>query len=143
MMTSGDDIDDFVALCGKSNFRNRDEVLDGIRSKKYELIRYRNGSVPARSMLEIYKRRSQHVGQFAANSKHAARIASDIDAYLLELENAMDDEIKLWRVSEDGMWSYALFEGVAAGRILGCIYGVDRRTVSSEEWDRLWGRVAE
>jgi hypothetical protein len=139
MMTSADDIEYFVALCERSNFRSRDEIFDGIRSKKYDLTRYPKKGVPAQSMLEIYRRRLRHIGHFADNSRHAEQMVGDIDAYVSELENAIEDEIKLWRVSVDGMWTYAIFEGTEVGKILGCIRVVDKRTVSDDEWKTLWG----
>lgn len=141
-MKSASDIEIFVALCQRSNFRSRDEILDGIRSKEYELIRYSGKGVPSRSMLETYKRRSRHVGQLALQSRHAKQMVRDIDAYVSELENAPADEIMLWSVSVDSKSHYSVFEGVSSGRILGCVYAVDRRTVSSEEWDALWGHVS-
>lgn len=143
-MKSASDIEIFVALCQRSNFRSRDEILEGIRLQKYELTRYSSEiGVPAASMLDVYRRRSKHIAQFAQKSSHAKRMLGDIDAYVTELENARDDEIKLWRLSVDGMWNWSLFEGTVAGKILGCIYGADRRSFSSDEWDRLWGREAE
>jgi len=68
-------------------------------------------------------------------------MVGDIGAYVCELENAIDDEIKLWRVSVDSKSDYSIFEGVGAQKILGCIYTVDRRTVSREEWAELWGHM--
>jgi hypothetical protein len=139
-MTSADDMADFFALCERSNFRSRDEILDGIRSDKYELIRHTSETgVPAASMLETYRRRSKHVGQFAERSSHANRMVNDIDAYVRELENATDDIIQLWSVTVDRTFSFSIFEGTVAGKILGCLYTADRRTVTSEEWDALWG----
>jgi hypothetical protein len=139
-MTSADDMADFFAPCERSNFRSRDEILDGIRSDKYELIRHTSETgVPAASMLETYRRRSKHVGQFAERSSHANRMVNDIDAYVRELENATDDIIQLWSVTVDRTFSFSIFEGTVAGKILGCLYTADRRTVTSEEWDALWG----
>lgn len=140
-MASVDDIEDFVDLCERSSFRCRDEILDGVRSKKYELTRSSASGVPAASMLEIYKRRSRHVGQFAEKSIHASRMVRDIDAYVSQLENATDDVIELWQVTVDRRWRYSIFEGKLAEKILGCIYAADRRTFSSEEWDALWNEV--
>lgn len=143
-MTSADDIAAFIALCERSNFRGRDEIMDGIRSGKYELTQYTSETgVPVASMLEIYRRRSRHVGQFAERSSHASRMVDDIDAYVRELENAPDDVVKVWRVTVDRAWSYSIFEGAAARTILGCIYTADRRTFTSEGWDVLWGRESE
>ena len=141
-MKSASDIEIFVALCQRSNFRSRDEILDGIRSKKYELIHHSGKGVPTRSMLETYKRRSRHVGQLALQSRHARQMVRDIDAYVSELENAPADEIMLWSVSVDSKSHYSVFEGVSSGRILGCIFGVDKRAVSRQEWDVLWGHVS-
>jgi hypothetical protein len=140
-MTSADDIADFIALCERSDFRSRDEILDGIRSKSYVLTRNGGNGVPARRMLETYSRRSKHVGQFAINSKHAEQMVRDIDGYVRELENATDDLVKVWNVTVDNTFSYSIFEGTVAGKVLGCLYAADRRTLTSKEWDALWGEV--
>jgi len=66
-------------------------------------------------------------------------MVDDIDAYVGELEDATDDVIQLWRVTVDRTFSYSIFEGTVAGKILGCLYTADRRTVTGEEWDALWG----
>ncbi len=142
-MTSSVDIEDFIVLCERSNFQSRDVILEGVRSKKYELTRSSLDVVPARRMLDIYSRRSRHVRQFAPNSEHATRMVGDIDAYVSALENATDDLIKLWTVSVDDTWSYSIFEGTLAKRIFGCIFTADRRNFSIEEWDELWGRESE
>jgi hypothetical protein len=140
-MTSSVDIEDFIALCERSNFRSRDEILDGIRSKTYVLTRPAGNGVPAPRMLETYSRRSKHVAQFAVNSKHAEQMVRDLDAYVRELENATDDLIRIWNVTVDNTFSYSIFEGTVSGKILGCLYTADRRTVTNKEWDALSGEV--
>jgi hypothetical protein len=135
------DIAEFISLCRVSTFRDRDEILDGLESRKYKLARSVGESVPAKSMLEVYRRRARHVSQFTDKSSHARRMVGNIVAYVCELENAPDDEIKLWRVTENGVRSYSIFQGVVSGKILGCVFGIDRRKVSEDEWKALWGET--
>jgi len=132
-------LNDFVALCSRSDFSHREEILKGIHSGEYSLTNGSGRVVPVENQLGIFRRRSEHVGRSASKSSHAKQMVDDINAYVCELEKAGDDEIRFWNVSVNEMSSYAIFEGVKAGKILGCIFGIDRTKVSVDEWNKIWG----
>ena len=129
-------IDEFRKLCSAGLFPHREEILQDLESR-YLLTRSPGGGVPAKSMLEIYTVRAGLLTKKLV-TEHARQMLSDVSAYVKELEKAPDDFIMLWDIAFDQKSSYALFEGVKSGRFLGCIYGVDKRKVSEDEWAALW-----
>lgn len=132
------DLNIFMILCERSSFPNKAEVLE-ISTQNAFSVRCSTGSkVPAESMLTIYRRRREHLGKML-NSDHAARLFSEVSAFVIELENNIEDKIRLWHLPVDERSSYAIFESIKAGKILGCIYGIDRRELSEFEWNELWG----
>jgi hypothetical protein len=138
MMVSGD-INIFRVLCERSHFPNKDEILERISSKDFKLEKGSGSGVAAASMLSIYRRRRDHVAKRALNSDHAARMLREIAAYVIELEKNPDEEVVIWNVGFDKTSSFSLFEGVKTNKILGCIYGVDKRKVTESEWNEIWG----
>lgn len=140
-MSESDNLEQFRSICEKSSFRHRDQILLDINVREFSLSSRAETRVPARSMLDIYKTRLAIGEKKAPFTNHSRSILDDVREYIAGLESVGEDFIRPWSVSFDNDVSYfTVFEAVNAGKAVGCIYGIDRRKVTEEEWDELWGK---
>ena len=139
MAERAEDVQRFLRLCENSAFPHREELLNGINSGEYRLESYSHSEVPSESLLETYLVKAKvvagHVGE------HARRLASDTAAFIEELTKVSREKVNFWHFSVNESSGYTLFEGEDCGRILGCIFTVDRRKVSESDWEKLWSEA--
>ena len=130
--------DQFRVLCENSDFPHREEILKVLDSEELALSVTDSNGVPSRSMLEVYRRRLRIGEEKARNTKQAQSILNDSRFFLAGLENIGEDRIRLWHLEQDEASRFSVFESENKNKVVGCIYGVDRRKVTTEEWDSLW-----
>ncbi len=93
---------------------------------------------PGPELLRTYRLRAEHLGRFS--TPHAEQLRTDIVAFCAALE-ALPPECPIECCSldlNDGR-SLVLFERADTHGLLGILRTVDRRMVTDEEWDSLWG----
>ena len=89
-------------------------------------------------LLQTYRRRANHLNQFA--TPHAVRLREDVLAFCAALEETPPDcPISCCSLDLDDGRSIVLFERADTNALLGVLRTVDRRMVSDEDWDALWG----
>lgn len=131
-------LDNFRTLCERSEFPHREELLTALRSDGISLSVTDGDGVPSRSMLDVYRRRLMIGEERAPNTKHADGILSDIRWFISELERIGEDRIRIWHLVPEGSTRFSVFESENKNTVVGCVHGVDRREVTTEEWNRLW-----
>ena len=129
----------FIERHKDSEFRLKDELFAKLSSGECVLDYNPEGqqsSLPCSHFLHIYRRRAEHLRRFDA--PHAQRLREDALALCEELAKTPDEICRLWVFSLPPYSDYTVFEGAESGRILGCLFTVDKRLAPSDEWERLW-----
>lgn len=138
-MSIAGNLDDFRTLCEKSEFPHRELLLTALRSDGISLSKTDGDGVPSRSMLDIYRLRLMIGEERTPDTNYAHGILSDIRFFISELERLGEDRIRIWHLEpDDGATHFSVFESENKNTVVGCVYGVDRREVTAEEWNRLW-----
>lgn len=135
-MTKEDEIQKFLEVCESSSFPYREELLDGIRSKKVIFVSFTDTEFSSKHFHDIYFVRAKILARDKSN--HAQRIRTEVLIFLENLELLPDEKIKGWGFSKDETSNFAVFEGINSRSILGCILATDKTKVSEEEWQNLW-----
>lgn len=132
------ELEQFIKHCEESAFRNRAELLDGIRSGQIGIESHRNASdYPSRHFLDIYQRRAEHLQQFQTD--HSKRLRNDVLEFVEHMLEIPDQRIcGRWSFSKEPNITFSVFESTDTGRIIGCIKAVDKRLTSDLEWKQLW-----
>lgn len=128
---------EFLELCARSEFPNRDDVLRGLASGEYSLEDYHEGKVPAFRLLNIYKTRAGRLAQYS--NEHAQKLRKDSLSLVAELKGLDHDFVNSWSVAINEFTSYFLFFAIGSDKIIGCLRVIDRRKVSEEKWNEIWG----
>ena len=136
----GEDIKRFLDVLEASEFPNRGDVIERINSEPRHLEMSEGFSVPASSMREVYEIRLDIAERKNRQTPFAVDRLEELRHFVTNLEESpVDDEVALWILKVDDASSYHLFESRPHGKILGCFFGVDKRRVSAEKWQELWG----
>lgn len=144
MLEKGDQIEQFLTLCESSPFPHRDELVRGISTGEYRLERLSASGIPSKQLLEVYGVRARMLGDRILSNElkgvHAERLLSDTRFLVEALRKVPDESINFWSFSIDEASEYLAFEGINCERVLGCILTVDKRKISEDEWETLWGK---
>lgn len=138
-MSESANVEEFRGICKRSSFRHRDEILNRIASEQFSLTSRIEARIPVSSMLDIYSVRLRIGEAKAPKTGHATSILTDIKEYIAGLKSVGGDYVRYWNLTFDEISYFSIFAAVNAQRVIGCIYGIDRRRVTSDEWNELWG----
>ena len=132
------DLEKFVERCEKDNFRNRDELLEGIKSGEIVFNTHKSDSdFPCSHFIGIYERREKHLKQF--QTEHSERLRKDVLEILERMSKTPDAKVGYWNFKKEPNISFAIFVNVNTQEIYGCTKGVDKRLTSEDEWEEIWG----
>ena len=96
--------------------------------------------VSVKQVRSIYAARHHHLGQFT--SAHAQRLRQEVLALLEALSKCSEDNARLWMFNgPEGLQVFA-WDDPRTERLFGCVKVYDRRALSDEEWQELWGEKA-
>jgi len=134
------DLEKFVEWCEKDNFRNRDELLEGIKSGEIIFDTHKSDSqFPCTHFIKIYDRREKHLKQF--QTEHSERLRKDVLEMLKRMSKTPDAKVGYWNFNKEPNISFAVFVDVDTQEIFGCTRGVDKRLTPEDESEEVWGKV--
>lgn len=137
---SNSELETFIESCERDNFRNRKELLEGIRSGEIIFDIYKSDSnFPCNHFISIYKRREKHLKQF--QTEHSERLRKDVLEILERMSNKPDAKVGYWNFKKQPNVSFAIFVNVDTQEIFGCTKSVDKRLTSEDEWEEIWGKA--
>ncbi len=126
-----------------SHFRHSEELIAGIRAGMCVLVRTpycrhsRRPLLPCRHFLKIYRYRAVHLSRY--QTAYACSLREDVLALCDELGKTLEEPVQFWRFSMARYYNFVVFEDANSHRILGCTFSADRRLMSEQEWEELWG----
>jgi hypothetical protein len=128
----------FLARHGGTLFRHSKELLSDLQSGacRFHSCDEEQPLSRCSHYLKIYRFRAEWVRQFS--SAHARSLLEDTEQLCNELAIHPASLCVTWTFTGQH-YAYSIFEESHTHRLLGCIKSVDRRMVSPEAWDRLWG----
>ena len=133
-------IDVFIRKHGQKQFPHAEELLPAIRNHACSLYHapgiFERG-VPISELLETYRRRAEHLKQFTTN--HARVLQQDTDHLCDRLQHTDDSRCRIWIFNFPNGRVITVFEGHPSGEILGALKIVDKREISENEWEEIWG----
>lgn len=129
------DQSEFIARHSESDFRHKDELFSLLAAGN-AVFETNFSVVPRANLLNIYRRRAEHLQHYS--TAHAQQLRDDVVALCNALATTSDESCRLWIFSVPPNSGYTVFEGMDTGRILGCVFGKDKRLTPPDEWDDLW-----
>jgi len=129
----------FIERCERDNFRNRNELLEGIKSGEIIFDTHKSDSdFPCSHFIGIYERREKHLKQF--QTKHSERLRKDVLEMLERMSKTPDAKVGYWNFNKEPNISFDIFVNVDTQEIFGCNKGFDKRLTPEDEWNELWGK---
>ncbi len=133
------ELERFIERCRRIDFRNRNELLEGIKSGEIILSSLKsNSDLPCRHFLDIYEHREKHLRRF--QTQHSERLRKDVLEMINEMSQTPDERVELWIFTRQPNIIFSVFENTNRRKILGCLKAVDKRLTSEDEWNELWGK---
>jgi hypothetical protein len=125
----------FVAKHRDTDFRHRDELFESLATGRAHLVTA-DEAVACTHLLNIYRRRAEHLRQFDTTYAHDLR--NDTLDLCDVLSKTSDAHCRMWHFALPPNSDFTVFEGADSGEILGCLFGKDKRLTSDIEWEKLW-----
>lgn len=128
----------FIERCERDNFRNRDELFEGVKSG--EIIFEANKSdsdLPCSHFTWIYEGREEHLRQF--QTVHSERLRKDVLEMLAGMSKTPDAKVGCWNFEKEPNVTFTVFVNADAQEIFGCTKGFNRRLTSENDWKEIWG----
>lgn len=91
--------------------------------------------VNSTELLDIYRFRARHLGQF--DTPHANALRSDVTALVNALESGLDDGCRIFSFDFDDGHVCSFFEA-SSGRLLGAILARSKSKTPPDVWESLW-----
>jgi hypothetical protein len=134
------DLERFVETCKLINFRNRDELIEGIKSGEIIFDTHKSDSdFSCSHFIGIYERREKHLRQF--QTEHSERLRKDVLEILERMSKTPDAKVGCWIFKKEPNISFALFVNVNTQEIFGCTKGIDKRLTLENELEEIWGKA--
>jgi hypothetical protein len=131
------DLEKFLEICEQDDFRNRDELLGGIRTGEIVAASCKlNSNNSCHHFIGIYDHREKHLRQF--QTKHSERLRKDVLEMLERMSKTPDAKVGSWRFTKEPNVSFSIFINADTKEILGCIRGIDKRPTPEDEWEKIW-----
>ncbi len=129
----------FIKKCEQNNFRNREELLTGIKSGEIAFDTHKSDSDFHCSHFNgIYERREKHLRQF--QTEHSENLRKDVLEILEKMSKTPNAKDRYWNFNKKPNVSFNVFENVETQEIFGCTKGFDKRLTSNNEWEEIWGK---
>jgi hypothetical protein len=99
-------------------------------------VEYNSKSIKIEELLPIYLGRAKHLEKF--NSKHANDLLKSTNEFCSNMKLTSKSICNFYRFKGSEHHMYLVVAVPDSLELLGCLRTVDKRNVSTEEWDYLW-----